>query len=113
MAFCQKCGQPTTDSDTLCAACRRKANNPTSSKEKSKIRQSVLAIVSSVLFACSIILLNPFGLVSVGGLVCAVIDWNKNKAEGLAREAKLSIVLMACNIVGLVFFIVQFMSAIG
>ena len=71
-------------------------------------RTSPLAVASAILFGVSLLIINPFGLLSIVGLICAIVDLVQNSEQGNTSGRNLSIVLIICHCLGFAWFVVQF-----
>ncbi len=123
--FCNNCGQELKDGAKFCPKCgqsqRAVESTPADSPQASapiqpaakKQKLSVLTIVSAVLFIISALLINPFGLVSIAGLVCAIVDLVQKNKRGERQGRTLAIVLIICNCLSLIWFVVQFCLILG
>lgn len=127
--FCPNCGAQLVEGAKFCPECGRSAEvqakpqqaspiSPQRSAQKRKV--SGLTIASCVLFIVSL-LINPLGLISIAGLVCAIVDLAKgaDKSKGAVSRTQAAlmgnasahtqdIVLIVCNSLSLIWFVAQF-----
>lgn len=122
--FCPECGQ-STEVQTAPQAEPQQASPVSPQQPTKKKKMSGLTIASCVLLIVSL-LINPFGLISIAGLVCAIVDLAKgaDKSKGTVSRTQAAlmgnasahtqdIILIVCNSLSLIWFIVQFLSALG